>query len=76
MREREIRYSDEIDGNESNHGRGVRFDYSPNGYVGITAFEPDGRVDDRVLLTPAQMKALAIFAGTRGKSWKAARVRK
>lgn len=64
----ETRYGAVIQGNPANHKRAVRFDYSPRGYIGITAYEVDGSVDDRVLLTPQQMKALIVFAKSRGRT--------
>jgi hypothetical protein len=62
-------YSDNIPGNEGNYQWAVRFDktrperhtHEP-GYIGITQFDEDGKLKERVLLSPAQMKALISFA--------------
>jgi hypothetical protein len=47
-------YTERIKGDEGNHGRDAQFDLT-DGYLGITDFE------DRVLLSPAQVKALVNF---------------
>jgi hypothetical protein len=52
-------YSETIPGDVGNHHRAVRYDVT-SGYVGITVLEGD-EVPDRVLLSPAQLKALQAF---------------
>jgi hypothetical protein len=53
-------YSDLIDGDSGNHDQPVRFDKTA-GYIGIAQWESGGKLTDRVLLSPAQMKALREF---------------
>jgi hypothetical protein len=56
-------YSESVPGEPQNHDRAVCFDVT-DGFVGITAYEPDGQtVADRVLLSPTQMTALRVFLG-------------
>ena len=50
------RYSEMIEGDRGNFGWPVRFDVS-GGYLGITQTE-DGKVKDRVLLSPKQVKEM------------------
>jgi len=52
-------YSDRQAGDRGNHGTSVRFDLT-DGYVGISQFV-ESTVADRVLLTPAQWRALREF---------------
>jgi len=52
-------YSKQIKGARGNHRLPVRFDKT-DGYIGIRQIE-NGRVSDRVLLSPAQMRALIKF---------------
>ena len=54
----EIRYSETIAGNAGNHKLAVMFD-EDCGYVGINQQDGNGKLSDRVLLSPAQVKALA-----------------
>lgn len=56
-------YSEREKGDYGNHFRDVRFDVT-DGFVGITAWEPDSaHVDGRVLLSPSQFVALLAFVG-------------
>ena len=60
-----IMYSSEIAGDEGNYGWVVKFDKggkpgATKGYVGITQCE-NGKVKDRVLLSPGQVEELAKF---------------
>lgn len=57
-------YSPAIPGNEGNHEWPVEFDWT-DGYIGIVQPQ-DGRLD-RVLLSPAQVKALVAFVKNRGR---------
>lgn len=57
------KYSERVKGDRGNFEQAVRFDVT-RGYVGITQLDIDGvTVNDRVLLSPAQFKALVSFAG-------------
>lgn len=60
MKRDEYAYSDKIPGNARNHKFTQKFDISGDGYLGITQTD-DGSVTDRVLLNPAQVKALLAF---------------
>lgn len=60
------RYSDKVPGAEGNYRHAARFDVT-NGYIGITQWT-DASVE-RVLLSPAQMRALVAFV-TRKRSTK------
>lgn len=53
-------YSSRISGNPRQHNRPVKFDVT-DGYVGISSYEADGKVIDRVLLSPSQWKTLVKF---------------
>lgn len=53
-------YSDKIKGSRGNYGWEVRFDLTDNEYLGITQFDGE-TVNDRVLLSPAQVKELVSF---------------
>lgn len=57
--ERIYYYSDKVAGDERNHGFAQKFDYH-DGYIGIQQFDGE-RVTDRVLLSPAQWRALVAF---------------
>lgn len=57
-----ITYSPEHPGCDGNHNQPVRFDNTV-GYIGINQRKGDGL--DRVLLSPAQVKALLKFLGVR-----------
>jgi hypothetical protein len=65
----ETTYSDEIPGDAGNCAWPVRFDntgpayhaHEP-GYIGITQFDEHGKVKERVLLSPDQMRALIAFS--------------
>lgn len=61
-------YSDRFKGTPGNYNWEVSFDLT-DGYLGINQIE-DGKVKDRVLLSPAQVKELVNFAS--GKKAKAA----
>lgn len=52
-------YSEKIKGARGNYGWLARFDIT-NGYLGITQFEGE-KVNDRVLLSPAQVQELLDF---------------
>jgi hypothetical protein len=52
-------YSEKIEGHPSNYRWAVRFDVS-NGFLGINQFKDD-KVQDRVLLSPDQVRALVKF---------------
>jgi hypothetical protein len=60
MKEGEFRYSGKIPGNARNHRFAQRFDINYDGYLGIQQFD-GAKVADRVLLSPAQVKALLAF---------------
>lgn len=54
-------YSQCENGEVGNHDRVVQFD-ATDGFIGITAWDAgDGRVKDRVLLSPRQFAALVNF---------------
>jgi hypothetical protein len=55
-------YSDKVLGDAANYNQSVRFDVTDK-YVGITQFDENGKVNDRVLLTPKQAKELAEWIG-------------
>lgn len=55
-------YSEMIKGTHGNFNWPVRFDLG-DGYVGITQFDGDGAVADRVLLSPEQVRELLAFLG-------------
>jgi len=63
-------YSDKIRGDRKNHFWSVRFDntgpadypHEP-GFIGITQYDEDGAVKERVLLSPEQMRKLIEFNG-------------
>jgi hypothetical protein len=63
----EIKYSEKIPGSTSNYHWPVRFD-SSDGHIGITQFDDKDqeKVVDRVLLSPAQVRALVAFVKARG----------
>lgn len=52
-------YSEEIKGDRRNYGWPVTYDVT-DGHLGVTQTE-NGKVRDRVLLSPAQAKALVKF---------------
>ena len=52
-------YSKKFGGARGNHGWEAEFDLT-DGYLGITQLG-DGRVKDRVLLSPGQVRALVAF---------------
>ena len=56
------KYSDEIPGEHSNYGWGVKLDKSTQGFVGISQ-STDGGVIERVLLSPRQYREFVAFAG-------------
>lgn len=58
-------YSERIEGDRWNWDKAMRFDVT-DGYVGITSFDDDGHVIQRVLLTPQQIKALIRFVKDHG----------
>jgi len=58
IRDNSIRYSDNIDGDAGNYGWRVQFDIL-GGYLGITQLA--GGRTERVLLSPAQVRALLAF---------------
>lgn len=60
-------YSDKIEGAPRNYNWPARYDLT-DGYVGISQFEDDGNVKDRVLLSPKQVKELAEFVARKGQS--------
>lgn len=62
-----VDYSPLVDGDRTNHHLGVRFDVSASGHLGISQ-QDHGRWADRVLLTPAQVKALKAFLREK-RSW-------
>lgn len=53
------RYSDKIEGDRGNYKWDASFDLT-GGYLGITQAE-DGKIKDRVLLSPKQVNELAAF---------------
>lgn len=52
-------YSNKIKGARGNYGWPAKYDIT-GGYLGITQYE-DGKVKDRVLLSPTQLKKLSEF---------------
>jgi len=62
-------YSDKIPGDKHNYKWAVRFDntgpadyvHEP-GYIGVTQFDEEGNLKERVLLSPKQMDALIKFS--------------
>ena len=56
----QIKYSEKVKGNNQNYNWAVRFD-SDHGYLGISQYNEDGSHKERVLLSPAQVKALQEF---------------
>lgn len=58
------RYSDKVPGQAGNYCQPVRFDMTGN-YVGITQWKDDGI--ERVLLSPAQVRALKVFVCAKGR---------
>lgn len=64
----ETRYSDRIEGTAGNWNKPVRFDWTTQGFVGITqwADAKQTHVDDRVLLTKEQVRQLIAFIKRRG----------
>ena len=68
-RDETTKYSPDITGDDGNYRLAVRFDRT-GGYVGITQRDPTlGRTLDRVLLSPAQVKALVAFVAPRRMRW-------
>lgn len=63
VRQEITEYSERVEGDHWNWEKTVRFD-ATDGYIGITSFDDDGHVIQRVLLTPKQIKALIRFTGT------------
>jgi hypothetical protein len=57
-------YSDEVPGERMNYDWAVRFDKT-DGFIGITQYDEHGKLKDRVLLSPDQLKALVVFARAR-----------
>jgi hypothetical protein len=53
-------YSDEIPGARGNYGWSVMYDLT-GGYLGITQMTDDGKVKDRVLLSPKQVQEMTRF---------------
>jgi hypothetical protein len=60
------RYSEKIKGDRGNFGWLARFDMT-GGHLGITQFEGDA-VNDRVLLSPAQVQELLDFVGKKPRA--------
>lgn len=60
-------YSDKIGGDRGNYNWAAGFDLSDNGYLGITQTD-GGKVKDRVLLSPKQVKELTAFVERKGRS--------
>ena len=58
-------YSEQINGSRGNYNWPVRYDFT-DGYLGISQTE-DGKVKDRVLLSPAQVKELMEFVQRKGR---------
>jgi hypothetical protein len=58
-------YSGEIEGARGNYGWPVKYDLT-DGYLGISQTE-DGKVKDRVLLSPKQVKELTEFVERKGR---------
>jgi hypothetical protein len=56
------KYSATVPGTARNYNWPIRFDKT-DGFVGITQLETDGRIKDRVLLSPKQITELLLFAG-------------
>lgn len=56
----DITYSEKIKGTHRNFNWPVRFDRTDE-YVGVTQFNGDGSVADRVLLSPEQVRELVAF---------------
>lgn len=56
----QIKYSEKVKGNNQNYNWAVRFDRD-HGYLGISQYNEDGSHKERVLLSPAQVKALQEF---------------
>lgn len=56
-------YSETVKGHARNWRRDARFDKT-DGFIGISMFE-DGKCDDRVLLSPQQIRELFKFVGRR-----------
>ena len=59
------RYSDEIPGARGNYKWPARFDLT-DGFLGISQSE-NGKVKDRVLLSPQQVQEMIAFVGGRKK---------
>jgi len=59
------RYSQRIKGTARNYNWSVSFD-DTDGYVGINQLEGE-RVKDRILLSPAQVKAMTKFVQSKDK---------
>lgn len=64
-------YSEKIPGEKRNYYWAVRFDNTgleeyahEEGFIGITQFDEHGNVKERVLLSPAQVRAFVKFSGT------------
>lgn len=54
-------YSDKVEGVEGNFNQPVMFD-NTGGFIGITQYDDTDRPQDRVLLSPRQVKELFGFA--------------
>ena len=52
------RYSVKIKGDRGNYYWAVRFDMTDGGYLGITQYDENGELKDRVLLSPKQFAAI------------------
>ena len=62
MTKGEMRWSKEVAGDDGNYDWPVTFDVT-DGYIGITQEHGKERPIERVLLSPAQVRALLAFVG-------------
>lgn len=65
MQDELTRESEPVAGARGNWHWPVRYDLT-SGYLGITQYETDGAVKDRVLLSPDQVRALVAFVRRHG----------
>jgi hypothetical protein len=60
-------YSEKVKGDRGNFGWEVDFDFT-DGYVGIDQFDENGKLKDRILLSPAQVSKLSRFVSEQKRS--------
>lgn len=56
----DIQYSEKVKGDSENYDWAIKMD-SDGGYLGVTQYDENGKIKERVLLCPSQVEALLKF---------------